>query len=105
MSPSSNITHNRSSEYPHHQCLSQSVEVAQVFQKEVENPIVVAPPDALVSKTVDQNGSSFMVHGVIVGVMACAGVVLIFFNRESNTEIDPHVLQGVHGRAVAFVAG
>ena len=83
---------------------SEGVEVAQVFQKEVENPIVVAPPNALISKAVNENGSSFMVHGVIIGVMAGAGVVFIFFNREPHAEIDPHVLQGVHGRTVTFVA-
>ena len=83
---------------------SEGVEVAQVFQKEVEHPVVIAPPHALVSEPVNENRSSFMVHGVIVRVMACAGVVLIFFNRETNAEIDPNILQGIHGRAVAFIA-
>ena len=83
---------------------SKGVEVAQVFQKEVKNPIVVAPPDALVSEAVDEDGSGFMVHGVIIGVMAGTGVVFILFNREPHAKIDPHVLQGVHGRTVAFVA-
>ena len=85
-------------------CFSQCIEIAYIFKEQVENPIVIAPPDTLVSKAVDQNGPCFMVHGVIVGVVACAGVVFIFFNRESNTEIDPYVLQGVHGRTVTFVA-
>ena len=84
---------------------SEGVEVAKVFQKEVENPVVVAPPDALVSKAVDEDGPGFMVHGVIVRVVARAGVVFIFFNREPHAKIDPHVLQGVHGRTVAFIAG
>jgi hypothetical protein len=84
---------------------SEGVEVAQVFQKEVENPVVIAPPHALVSESVNKNRSSFMVYGVIIGVMACAGVVFIFFNREANTEIDPYILKGIHGRAIAFIAG
>ena len=79
--------------------------MAQVVQKEVKDPVVVAPPNTLVTKSVNENGAGFMVHGVIIWMVTCAGVVFVLFDREPHAEIDPNVLQSVHRRAVAFVAG
>jgi hypothetical protein len=48
----------------------QCVEMAQVIEDQIKDPIVVTPPHSHVAKSVNKNGPCAVVNSIILGVMA-----------------------------------
>ncbi len=82
---------------------SKGVKMAQIFEKEIQNPIVVAPPNSKMTEPVDKNRPRAVVHRVVIGMVSSAGVGAGFFNGQANAEIHPDILERLHRRAARRV--
>ena len=78
--------------------------MAKILKEQVEHPVVVAPPHALLAEAVHQDRSGFVVDGVIVRMVTGRTVVGVLYG-ETNTKIQPNILQSLHGLAVGVVVG